>query len=126
MTFPPKQMFVPPGTYEYGYGYESVLGVLTTQDLVDHKVIAPVHVSEVEQQMARTSTSAWQSVCDLGLKPATLLDLEVRAQMTELRHRHPELDEEGLFQEGMRMFRGACSPARLKETLREKSGAAGA
>ena len=111
MSWPPKQMFVPPGFYE------SELDKHTVQELVTAKVIAPVHVAQVEQQMARASSSAWQSVCDLGLKPATLTDLEIRAQMTELRHRHPELGEDELVHQGMVFFKGHATPTSIRQAL---------
>jgi len=111
VTFPPYDTFTSPGIYE------SELERLTVKDLLEARVIAPVHVSQVEQQMARASSSAWQSVCDLGLKPSILTDLEIKAQMTELRHRHPELDEDGLLRQGMLFFKGHATPTSIRKAL---------
>lgn len=87
---------------------------VTVNDLLQHQIIADVHVPDIEMECQMTQQSVWDVVVSLGLKPATFTDLELQTLVQILNEDHPDASVDELLGMVMKETRGQVNPTQAK------------
>lgn len=90
------------------------LQAVTVEDLLRHRIIAEVHVADIEMECRITQQSVWDVVRSLGLKPAILTDLELETLVQIMHEDHPSSTAEELLGLVMKQTRGGVNPTQAK------------